>query len=99
MSLEETKDKLEWRKSAFECELKNSCGVEKWNDLIYIDEKEVNKISKCNLIHDIINPPKRTENININYYPILHVCMYTWNIERNLRASKFYWTVDVAPQL
>ena len=29
MSLEETKERLEWRKCAFECELENSYGIEK----------------------------------------------------------------------
>ena len=48
-----------------------------------IHENKVNKISECNLIHDIINPPKRTENINSNYYPILHVYM-------NTRRGRFY---------
>ena len=40
-----------------------------------IDEKEVNKLSECNFLHDIINPPKHAKNINIHYSPILHGCM------------------------
>ena len=28
--------------------------------MIHIHDKEVNKISECNLLHDIINPPKHT---------------------------------------
>ena len=39
--------------------------------MIHIHDKEVNKISKCNLLHDIINPPKCAKNINIHYPPIL----------------------------
>ena len=40
--------------------------------MIHIHDKEVNKIAECNLLHDIINPPKRVKNIKINYSPILH---------------------------
>ena len=61
-SLEENEEKLEWHKRAFECKLKNSSGIEKWNYLIHIHEKEVNKTAKWNLLHDIINP---TEYIKI----------------------------------
>ena len=42
-----------------------------------IHDKKVNKIAECNLIHDIINPPKRAKNLNINYSPILHGCINT----------------------
>ena len=71
-SLEETKNNIEWRNCAFEFEQKNSYGIENWNDLIHIHEKEVNKIAKYNLLYGIINPPKRAKNINIHYSPILH---------------------------
>ena len=27
-----------------------------------IHDIEVNKIAECNLLHDILNPPKRTKN-------------------------------------
>ena len=40
-----------------------------------IHDKKVNKIAECNLIHDIIKPPKRTKILDSHYYPILHVCM------------------------
>ena len=40
-----------------------------------IHENEVNKISECNLLHDILNTSKRTKIFNIHYSPILHVCM------------------------
>ena len=43
----------------------------------FIHENEVNKVSECNLIHDILNPSKRTGLLNIHYYPILHGCMNT----------------------
>ena len=43
----------------------------------FIHENEVNKVSECNLLHDILNPSKRTGLLNIHYYPILHGCMNT----------------------
>ena len=42
-----------------------------------IHDDEVNKISECNLLHDIINPPKRTRILNIHYSPIINGCMNT----------------------
>ena len=45
MSLEETKEKLNFIKNGFECEQKNSYGIEKKNDIIHIHYKEVNKIA------------------------------------------------------
>ena len=39
MSLEETKEKHELHKRAFECELKNSYGIENWDELIHIHDK------------------------------------------------------------
>ena len=42
-----------------------------------IHNNEVKNIAECNLLHDIINPPKRAKNLNSHYYPILHVCMNT----------------------
>ena len=45
--------------------------------MIHIHEKEVNKISECNLLHDIINPHKRAKKLKSDYSPILHGCMNT----------------------
>ena len=42
-----------------------------------IHENKVNKITECNLIHDILNPYKNTTILNIHKYPILHGCMNT----------------------
>ena len=42
-----------------------------------INDDEVNKTSEWNLLHDIINPPKRTKKLNSHYFPILHVCINT----------------------
>ena len=42
-----------------------------------IHEKEVYKIAECNLLHDMINPPKCAKHVDTHYYPILHGCMNT----------------------
>ena len=75
MSLEETKEKLEWRKRDFEYELKNTYGIENPNDMTRIHDDEENKIAEWNLLHDIMNTSKRTKNLNSHYFPILHGCM------------------------
>ena len=77
MSLEDKKEKLEWSKHAFKCKLENVYGIENRNDMTRIHPDKVNKISECNLLHDIINPPKRTNNSNIRYSNILHGCINT----------------------
>ena len=46
-----------------------------------IQSIEVNNISECNLLHDIINPFKHTENTNSPYSPILHVFMNTCKVK------------------
>ena len=46
MSLEETKEKLKWRKRAFECEHKYIYRIENQNDMTLIHDKKVNKISE-----------------------------------------------------
>ena len=62
-------------------------------------ENKVNKISEFNLLHDILNPSKRTQNFNNHYSPILHVCMNTreggtkFNNFRNLLDSGFSSTI------
>ena len=42
-----------------------------------IHNNEVKNISEYNLLHDIINPPKRAKNLNSRYAPILHGCINT----------------------
>ena len=44
-----------------------------------IHENKVNNIAEFNLIHDIINTPKRTKNLNSHHSPILHGFMNTRN--------------------
>ena len=77
ISIEDTKMKIEWRKCAFECKLKNTYGIENRNAMTRMHDNEVNKISEWNLLHDIINPPKHTKFLKRHYYPILHGCMNT----------------------
>ena len=38
---------------------------------------EREKIAEHNLLHDILNPPKRTKILNIHYSPILQGCVNT----------------------
>ena len=42
-----------------------------------IYNNEVKNISECNLLHEIINPPKRAKKLTIHYSRIIHVCMNT----------------------
>ena len=46
MILEETKEKLDWRKRAFEYEKRNSYGIEIRNDMMRIHNNEVKKSCK-----------------------------------------------------
>ena len=46
MSLEKTKEKLEWCKHAFECTQKYSYGTENRKYMTRIHDKEVNKIAE-----------------------------------------------------
>ena len=60
MSLEDTKEKIERRKRAFECKQKNTYGIKNKNDMTFIHDNKANKIAEYNLLHNIINPPKHT---------------------------------------
>ena len=53
-----------------------------------IHDNEVNKISECNLMHDIINSPKRTKFLNIHYSNIIHGCMNTRKVSA---VFKTFW--------
>ena len=65
--------------------------------MIYINNNEVKNIAECNLLHDIINPPKRAKNINTHYYPILHRCMNTRKGKSKFKIFAYSCTVDVVP--
>ena len=77
MSLEDTEEKIEWRKRSFECKQKNSYGIENQDNMMRIHDREVNQISECNILHDIINPSKRAKILNVYYCPNLRGCMNT----------------------
>ena len=61
MSLDEKKEKTEWRKGEFESELKNTYYIESQNGMACIYGNKVNKKDECNLLHDILNPTKLSE--------------------------------------
>ena len=72
-----TQIKLEWRKHAFECKLEHTYEIEIQNGMTRIYDNELNNTAECNLLHDIINLPKLTNNLNNHYSPILDECMNT----------------------
>ena len=49
------------RKRAFECDLKNTYGIENKNGMTHIHDNKVNHIAECNLLHDTSKPSKRTK--------------------------------------
>ena len=52
---------MNYVKRAFQCKLKNTCGIENHNDMMRIYDNKVNNKAEYNLLHDIFNPPKRTK--------------------------------------
>ena len=99
MSLEETKEKRDWRKRAFEYEQNNSYGIENINDMMNIHNNEVKNIAEYNLIHDIINPPKQAKTI-IAITLLLY--MDVWipeKVNRGLKLYASYWAVDLVSRL
>ena len=64
MSLEETKEKLEWCKRELECEQKLIYGIENKNYMARIHDIEVNKTAEYNLPYNIINLPKSNKILN-----------------------------------
>ena len=58
----------------FESEIENTYYIEIHNGMTCINGNKVNKLAECNLLHEILNPPKRTENLNSHYYPIIQGC-------------------------
>ena len=51
------------------------------NYMTRIHNKELNKLSEYDLLHDMINPPKLAKNLDIHYSTILHVCMKTIKVK------------------
>ena len=62
-------------------------------------KKKVNKIAECNLVRDIINPPKCDKKFNIHYYRIKHRFINTKKVEQTFKTSELYWTGHVDLQL
>ena len=81
MSLNDKKEKTEWCNRAFEFKLENTYEIQSQNGMTCIHGNRVNKWSEFNLIHDILNPPKRTKHLTSHYSTILQVCM-------NIRKGK-----------
>ena len=48
-----------------------------FNSMNCIYDNKINNIAECNLLHDMLNPSKRTKDINSHYSPILHGYMNT----------------------
>ena len=49
----------------FECKLESTYVIERQNGMTCIHDNKVNNISKWNLPHDILNPPKHKDKLNI----------------------------------
>ena len=98
MSLDEKKEKTEWRKHDFESEMENTYDIIIHNCMSCIHGNKVNKLAQCNLLHDILNHPKYTKKtaITILFYKDAWIHK---NVKRSLRTFKSYWIVDVVPQL
>ena len=61
----------------FECEHINAYDIEVQNGMTRMNDNKGSNISECYLLHDILNPLKRTKHLNIHYYPILRGYMNT----------------------
>ena len=83
----------------FEYENKNSYGIKNENDMTNnmtcIHNDEVKNIAECNVLHDIINPPKQAKKLNSHYSPILHAFMNTRKSKAKLKTFASYWIVDI----
>ena len=55
--------------------------------MMCIYNKDVSKIAKFNLLHDMMNPPKRAKSLYSHYTPILPECMDT--IKRRAKFKNF----------
>ena len=67
--------------------------------MIRIHNNEVNNIYEFNLLHDIINHPKRAKYLNNHYSHNLHGCINTRKLEAKFKNFAYYWTVYVVPRL
>ena len=67
--------------------------------MMRVHNNEVKNISEFNLLHDIINPPKRAKFFNSQYSPLLHGYMNTRKGKAELKTFAFYWTVYAVTRL
>ena len=67
--------------------LKNIDDMNSLNYMNSIYDKDVNDISECNLLYDLINNPTLPKNINPHYYPVLYGCMNTCRGGYNMKKS------------
>ena len=88
INLDESKGKMELRKRVFEYE--NLYLIENRAKSIHINDKEVKNIDEFNLLHNIINNPKRYKYINIHCSPILQECMNTRKAEWSTKTIRIY---------
>ena len=51
VSLDDTKQHLEWCKRSFECKPKNTYKIETQNGMILVHDNKVNNIDEWNLLH------------------------------------------------
>ena len=58
-----------------------------------IHAKKVNKLSECNSLHDIINPPECTKVLNSRYSPIIQGCMNKWKGE--VKFKNFWILLEI----
>ena len=91
MSLDDKKEKSN--------EPKNTYVIEIQNGIACIHDNKVNNIAEWNLLHDILNTPKRTKKLNNHYSPILHICMKPRKVKAKFKSFKSYWILDVVPLL
>ena len=55
-----------------------------------IHDNDVNSISQCNTLHDILNPSNGVNNTNSSYSAILNGFMNTRRGKVKYKAFKFY---------
>ena len=64
-----------------------------------IHNYEVKNIAKCNLIHDIINPPKRDNQLSSHYSDILHGCIHTRRGKAKFKIFRIIFDSGYSPTI
>ena len=60
--------------------------------MVRMHNNEVRNIAEWNLLHDVINPPKRAKKLMRHYSPIIHGCMNT--IKGKVKFKNFCIILD-----